>query len=83
MFEYVVLGVVVANLFVTAYVAWRAPQVLSGPFIQALGQKEGELLLLRATVQAAQQEMARLRQVVDGAADAARERQPEKVAKAR
>lgn len=52
--DYVVLGIVAVNLFVTAYVAWRAPQVLAAPFVRALGEKEGELIVLRLAVQQAQ-----------------------------
>ena len=60
-FEIAVVSLVGLNLFVTVYAAWRAPQVLARPFISALGQKEGELLVLRATLQQyAQQMQARM-----------------------
>lgn len=72
LFEVVVLSLLVANLGVTFYVAWRAPQVLSRPFIQALGEKEGELLLLRATVQAAQQRFAQLEAEKQGSKELAK-----------
>lgn len=59
-FEFVVVGLLLVNLWYALYASRKAPVILSAPFVLALGQKEGELIVLRQTVEAARQIIAQL-----------------------
>jgi hypothetical protein len=68
-FEAVVVGLFLVNLGVSAYLLRRvlAPAVM--PFVKALGEKEGELIVLRETVGAARQIIAQLQAQVKAASE--------------
>ena len=69
-FEFVALGLMLVILGYQVYVSQKVAVVLASPFIKVLGEKEGELIVLRQTVEAARQIITQLQ---------AQARAPEKV----
>ena len=68
-FEFVVLGLLLLNLGYLLYESQKAPAILAAPFVRVLGEKEGELIVLRETVAAARQIIAQLQVKVRGAGE--------------
>lgn len=61
-----------ATLLVVVYGVFRSQQAVVTPYIRALGDKEGELIVLRAALNGANQSMAQLRREAEEAKKAAK-----------
>ena len=58
--DFVVIGLLLVNLGFLLYAGLRAQAGFAVSLVRVLGEKEGELIVLRQTVEAARQVIARL-----------------------